>query len=556
MIRLLPLLLLVSTINKLQAQPFDTLLTQFVSIGEIYPLLDSTFILIGENNSEILVERINQKAEVLWSLPVISTKRDYLENFKFTVNDEDSTFQISTADKHCDYSSRELYKSFTISFNGTKLDSQTVSFGENFGYIFLLSGAPDRPRLGYIMNDFAVLVMANGDTLQLHFPPLNGDTSLTFIFGKPKTISICPNGDIIVGTYYGVYIYRLENIRYELIDLNTFGHREILCLEDSLFIAVNKNSLQIWEGNIPSIEFNLEENIYPSPIWRDPLLAVQVSPLYNPDTVFFLDRKLQLKHKVVNDAPLFANVAIQNETTYKAGGGSIYFDPAVLQSENHITHEGPKYYNVELVDFNPGPYTSAQLLFWDLYFYDIPHASVTLTNHSDYTINSVTIAHGTATGFCSDSFWQRELTALDLSPGETGTFDIYDIFIIKAYPDNRYSRVCMYALRPDNHYDDNFDDNEFCKKIDLLPSLNLDMDSPIHHSPTIIKDDIRFVSPEKIEFELTVFDFSGKPVFVGLANTYSGTRIDLGFLPAGIYIFQYYIHAEKKRYAEKILKSG
>jgi len=547
--------LIAGTGNCLFGQSFDTLLTQFNSIGEIYPLQDSTFILIGADK-EILVERINQSAEVIWSLPVVSLERDYLDDFRYDITSEDSVLQIATADKDCDAYGSSFYKSFTVNFSGKLLDSQRVSFGNDQGRIFLLSGLPNRPRLAYIVDKKVILMQANGDTVQLKIPLVESDGTPSYIFGNPKAVSMCPDGGILVGTQdLFVFYYHLVSGKYEVVDRSSFvDFHSLLCLDDHQFIAFSQNYMTLWYDQFPETSFDLENQFITHIIWRDSILVVHSAGVFSPDTIYFLQKNLDLLYKEAIDIPEISTLAIQNEIKYMVGRGNFYDDHGLLLSEHQITHEGPKYYDVEIVDFQPGPYDAAHFLFWHYYLYEIPHAKVTLTNHCNYTINSITIWHGGSTGFCSDTSWERELTDLNLQPGETKSFDIYDIFIMRSYPLSRFSRDCVYALRPDNHFDDQFEDNQLCQKLDLIPSAEANEDFPIHHRPTVIKDDITFLSPEAIEFDLTIYSISGIPVLKSHLNTYSGHPLDLAFLPAGLYLFQYDIPERNSRYVEKILK--
>jgi|GEM_PF-2746846 len=559
MSRLLVLLLLFSgPFNLLKAQPFDTLLTQFTSIHDIFPLLDSTFILVGGNDNGILVERINQKAEVIWSLPVVSTYKDYLRDIRYDINTEDSIIQLSTGDKDCDAYGTSLHKVFNVSFSGIKLDSQTVSFGEEQGYIYLLSGLPDRPRLAYIDDKKVIVMQANGDTLHLHMPLPNGDSSLAYLFGIPLIVTMCPGGDILVGTNVEyVFYYRLENNRYVVYDRTRGGENKILyCLDDQYYISASDHYLTLWENLYPLSSFSLGEGVLFNAIWRSPYLVIQTFGYPDPDSMFFLNSHLELQYKEELPDYRVSTMAIDQETTYRVGSGNTYFDHGLLVSEHQITHDGPEFYEVEIIDFQPGPYDDVHWKYGAgiYYIYDIPHATVTLKNHTDHAIDNVVIHFGRTTGFCSDTAWERELTDMQLGTGETRSFDLYDIFLTQDYPDHSYNDICVYVIRPDKHFDDYFDDNELCKKIDLIPSPVVNQDFPIHHTPSVFTDDIRFVSPVKIDFELMIYSYSGIPVFTGHVDTYSGATLDLSFLPAGLYIFQYYIPDQEKRYVEKIMK--
>src|SRR5689334_100323 len=81
--------------SSLFAQPFDTLLNQFVSIAEVYPLADSTFIIIG-SNTDLIIQRVDKKASVLWSVNLVSTDYDAFYKVNVELEPNDSTIQILT----------------------------------------------------------------------------------------------------------------------------------------------------------------------------------------------------------------------------------------------------------------------------------------------------------------------------------------------------------------------------------------------------------------------------------------------------------------------------
>ncbi|MEP6794657.1 MAG: T9SS type A sorting domain-containing protein, partial [Saprospiraceae bacterium] len=182
------------------------------------------------------------------------------------------------------------------------------------------------------------------------------------------------------------------------------------------------------------------------------------------------------------------------------------------------------------------------------------NASVTIKNKGDFTIQQIQVGHTYSFSYCSDGSWEREIKNMDLSPGETKTYDLHDILIVIEYPFHGWLGACLYAIRPDDHADDHFGDNEVCKKVELLPSSVDLTELPIRHSPSTITDMIRFFAPQEYNFDLTIYNLNGIEVFSSHGNTATGYSIDLNFLPSGIYIFQYYLPVTQKRYVEKILK--
>ncbi len=556
--RLILTFLWVTSALSVSAQPFDTLLSPFNTIREIYPLQDSSFILIGSDQS-IRVERIDYRAGVIWSLPVVSTTRDHLFDFKFDLNSTDSVLQVATADKFCDAYANRFFKAFTLNLSGQLLDSQTVSFGIENENIFLLSGIAGRPRLAFIEGKEIVVMQADGDTLHLHLTWTNGDTTNSKYLGIPLFVTMCPGGDILVETNMAsVFYFRLVNDKYRVVDQSfSGGLGSVLCLEDQKFMQVNSHYLELWGFHTPLTSFDLKDGYIWKTTWRDPFLAVHASFYPHPDSVIFLTANLDLVYQTANDSPPYSTMAIQSGITYKVGSGNNYFDHGLLVSENQTTHEGPKYYDLELVNFEIGPYDDVQFHYGlgGYYLYEIPHAVVTLKNNCAYTLDNTVIHYaGQPLSFCSESSWEKELTQMDLQPNETKTFELNDIFITKSYPEYPSEKSCVYATQPDHHFDDHYEDNELCKKLDLLPSEKVNLDFPIHHTPGIIRDHISFLSPEPIEFDLTIYSYSGIPVFAGHANTYAGQNLNLDFLRAGLYILQYSIPEGDKTYVEKMLK--
>jgi hypothetical protein len=534
----------------LKAQPFDTLLAQFNSIIELYPLADSTYILIGRGD-HYGVGRIDSKAKFLWFVELPQGKKSSVYDYQVNLSPTDTAIQILFGDFECDYYPGRQFESVTISIDGKVRDSQ--SWPGAWGRPYLLSGNMNRPRIGVIGEENCILINANSDTILLMASNFEKDTSLMH-YRRPRTMAICPNGDILIGNdFFTVYFLHKLETRYEIYDVSFHSPgSEIICVEDSSFIEKNEHRLLRWVNGSPEESFRTEAYLSSYNIhWRDPFLQVYIESDYGQDTILLLDKHLAIQSAFpVPELPGFQHHVVTPNEIFTIGGGNIYFDHGSLISENRQTHAGPVFYDVEFLDIEAGPYDSVYLVYGGFYHYSIPHATVTIRNNCTYTINDVAIGYLAPFSICGDTIWQREITSMDLQPGESDEFKIYDIFIRQDFP--YIYDDCFYLLRPDLHLDDYFEDNTFCKKLELLPRVADPF--PIHRKETIIADQLTFLSPEKIDFQLRILSLGGQLIFSAKANTYSNFTVNLEALPPGMFVLQYTIPATGQVYAEKMIK--
>ena len=137
---------------------------------------------------------------------------------------------------------------------------------------------------------------ANGDTTSLELSWGNGDTTNAELLGIPKTLAMCPGGDLIVGTY-GLFAFRFQWIdnHYVVVDLqSTFDYYKLICLDDQHYVSIGQNSLKLWGKHYLETSFQIDEKYFWDVIWRDPMLVVRASNLDNPDTIYFLKSNLDL----------------------------------------------------------------------------------------------------------------------------------------------------------------------------------------------------------------------------------------------------------------------
>ncbi len=563
---LLPLLV---AFSSLRAQSFDTLLVQYQSIGQIYPLDDGSFILIGQGQ-ESIVERIDSTGKSIWSryFGLNFGEDDILDDYAVHLIPGDSTIQISVARKYCDYYDTSDVKVYTITLGGIVLDSLLVRAKDLPRYITLLSGNPQYPRLAYARDDEVVLQYADGDTVQLQITIPGADSTINQYVGRPVCMTLSPKGTLLVGTAgsslmrfkdEGTGYHFFSNKFFTLFNTLSDPISQLLSVDEDFYIAVYIDKIELysisdgWEKSFTS-PYSFYSSVIPSP----PYLYVISENFMGEDSFFMFDLFL---NKIYNGPipeyeQLIGSFSIRNQNLYTVGSGYFYREGGFLGSENLDTHIGPKLYDIELVDFEVGPYDSVhwQYGLGSHYVYTIPNASVTIKNNSDFTVNQIQVLYTYPYTFCSDGSWMKEIKHMELLPGQTKTYDLHDVYIVKDYPFSGWYGACVYAIRPDNHADDHFSDNEVCKKVELLPSSSALFEFPIQHSPSIIGDEIEFFAPQEFNFDLAIYNFSGIEVFNSHAITSTGYSVDLSFLPAGIYIFQYYLPGEQKRYLEKILK--
>ncbi|MGB4847658.1 MAG: hypothetical protein WBP41_07040, partial [Saprospiraceae bacterium] len=555
----LSLFIFFSIVAHIKAQPFDTLLVQYQSIGQIYPLADGSFILIGYGQ-ESIVERIDSTGKSIWSLSfgLNYNEDDILDDFAVHMLPNDSTIQIAVARKYCDTYDTSDVKVYTLTFKGLVLDSLLVRAKNLPQHITLLSGNPLYPRLAYVKDNYVVLQYSDADTVQLQLAIPGADSTVNQFIGPPAYIAMSSKGTLLIATRSGSLMrFRDDGMGYHFLNVKFFSFfpvniGQLLFVDEDFYILVYLDKMKLYSfSNGLEKSFSITHGFLNSVILRPPYLyAISDDSLYMFDTYL---------NKIYNE-PIpeyeqrISGFAIRNRTLFTVGSGFFYREGGFLGSENLDTHIGPKFYDIELVDFEVGPYDSVFFQNGFSYVYSIPNASVTIKNNCDFSINRIQVVYTYSTSYCSVGNWTKEIQNAELLPGETKTYVLQDIFIVKEYPFSLWFGACVYAIRPDDHADDHFSDNEVCKKVELLPSSVDLTELPIRHSPSAIADIIRFFAPQEYNFDLTIYNFTGIEVFNSHANTSSGYSVDLNFLPPGIYIFQYYLPVEQKGYVEKILK--
>ena len=548
----------------LQAQHLDTLLAEFYHIDEVYPLSNGEIIVVGFKD-DIKIERRDKHARIIWSTSLVSTDYDFLYDIKFSIIPEDSTIQVLTNYKSCDAYYYKPNKSFTVGFDGMLKDQQDFSKINPESRVFLLTGQSNRPRIAYTDSTFFVVQFANGDTLHTHLTWAGGDTTNYDLIGQAKQVTICPDGDLFVqSTSLCVFYLQFDVNRYKVVDQSLHNYaNKIYCLGDDTFVEAHEYGFSRWDQHLPTTTFYRAEGEFWYPNYRPPYFITRgMYYSHGPDftvtdSVYLLDESLSVLESVETPAEyLSSNALIDTVNSYYFNGGNIFYDHGFLTRIDRKSLPGPGNYDVELVDFEIGAYDSVYWVYaWGgQYHYQIPELTVTVRNNGEYVIENVIVRYNAPQSICSDTIWEREITQFQLQPGETKSATVHDVFLRKYLTSFNWDRECIYVLRPDRHLDDNFDDNKICKKTGLIPAPGIADPFPIHHYPSIIQDEIRFLSPVNLDFELRILDARGILLYEDQLNTLSGARINASIMTPGIYFLQFTIPSLQKTYVEKILK--
>ena len=543
-----------------RAQPFDTLLLQHNWIAEVYPLADQTFIIVG-GLDDIKVERIDSKANVLWSTSLTSTEEDVFAGFQVNLGDQDSAIQIITSYKYCDAYYRNTANIFTLNFKGEILDAHYVHSNESPQFYKLLSGLPGRPRAAYFDAKHVVLLHASGDTSHLRLNVPGADSSVNAL-NYPEVISICPSGRIQVGSVFILISFDLVGDKYQFADAE-FWHRgkQMMCIHDSSYITVNtdQHNFSLWNNGIREFfkPFPKYASIWPYGIrWLNDLISIHVHGYDEGDSLFLISPD-GLWSGSYGFSEGFDDFTVDTaaHTAYFFSGGYHYLEGGYLGSVHLETGEGPQYHDVEIAAVQPGSYSDV-ILTWTwggIYFYRIPSTTVSITNHGDFKVNELNLVTQGPYSFCQDTHVIRTLSNMQLEPGSTNTYEVNDLFAWRSRQQEK-ANMCVYIMAPDKHRDDDFSNNDFCFSPVLLPIQPLDPVNSIGHLPAIITDEVSFFGPQPMNFILEIIDMKGMIHFKGEMDTYNNNDVHCSGFPPGMYLFRYTLPATNAVFSEKIVK--
>ena len=554
MSRLFALLILFSAcFSNLRAQPFDTIITRFQYLSQIYPLEDSTFILIGQKDG-IVIERMNRRAEAIWTLRLGLQNDDVIKSIVHC-EPRDSSIQVYTARRDCDIYDGKDAIIYTLTFSGELKDSLKVPYEYNPRYISLLSGNDEFPRLAYprqndVKDPEVILMYSNGDTMHIR-PSIPGqDTSLQDLIGYSKVIALSPDSQILVCTSgYFTFSFEKSNGRYSIVNRTlTFGFfaRDIFCLEPDFFIVQHKEYLTLYYDRLPVTNFPLNPGeFFGQVIWQNPYLMVTKNSISGNDSIFVLDRQLNIIDK--RSADFFSyypfSISYRDQTYYWTSQPYHYLEGAAIHSLNIVTMDGPDMYDVSIEDvYVPAydHYTTEYTCISKIAYYHFPYIIVTVVNQSEKPISHIDVIHEYSC-FCPPTWhWIRPIDNMDLQPGETDTFWLKDITIFN-YNGIRYPlKICLDIIHPDFHRDANpYPDNGICKTISLRESYPFTSEEIVRYFPNPAESSLTLYTEDTMAYNLDIFDTSGRPVYETREYPGGYADVDITNLPQGLYYLRF-----------------
>src|SRR5688572_11673600 len=379
--------------GQLPTLPLDTLLHDFTDISDITPLKDGSFIIIGTHRGAVRVSRINSNTNSIWTQTLTDTIFYRIQDFEIHLEENDSTIQVLILKTECDIIPAGVATLFTILFDGNIKDIVAIPFESTYETIFLLSGNDSLPRVASITGDSIILRYATGDLSFLN---------KQFDFFPPRLVDMAPSGKIIVQYNIGfLRIYTPVDGQYTVSSggySNPFaqkiifvGDNHIVLLEENYISAIDSNG---YELNLfkPSPGYLFDIKYKSGFFYTSGFDFVQ-----GADSFYVLNMSLNRVYaESPNYPPYISNIAIDNERIYRTGHDSNYPYPnAYLEIEDLESHEGPKYYDIELVHAQlDSPDSLAYFKkCGQHYMYYFPSITFTLKNNSDFTIDKSTVGY-------------------------------------------------------------------------------------------------------------------------------------------------------------------
>lgn len=533
------------------AQPFDTILTRFQYLSKIYPLEDSTFILIGQKNG-IVIERINSKAETIWTIHLGNPVDDVSQS---VVHCEpgDSSIQVQTERGSCDLYDEMNAIIYTLTFDGQFLDSLNVLNIASTRYISLLSGNPFFPQLAYPrlsapLDPDVVLMYHNGDTIHIR-PTIPGlDSSLQFIIGLSQHIALSPDSMILVQTR-GDYTFFFEKIneKYEIVyrtRTNGYIAQGIYCFEPEYFIVHYMDNITLYHKDDPIKYFPIGEGEFiNSIVWQSPFLIFKKESAFGNDSVLVLDRQLNIVDKrsldIFSHHPL--RIFYRDQTYFWTSQPYHYLEGAAIHSLKLESMDGPGMYDVGILDVNVPAYDGYTTSYScsKIAYYHFPYIILTVVNHSETVISHIDVIQEYSC-ICPAWHWIRPIDNMDLQPGETDTFWLRDVTLANIYGTRYPLKFCLDIIHPDFHRDANpYPDNDICMTITSRESFPFFENEIIRYFPNPVTEKLTLYTEDTISYDLDVFDTNGRNVYE--TQQYKGGygEIDVTNLPQGIYYLRF-----------------
>jgi type IX secretion system substrate protein len=552
MFRCIALLILLSTrAETILAQPFDTIITRFQYLSQIYPLEDSTFILIGQKNG-IVIERMNSKAEAIWTICLGNAKDDVL---KSVVHCEvrDSSIQVYTARRDCDIYDGKDGIIYTLTFNGTLLDSLKVPYEYNPRYISLLSGNPDFPRLAYPRNSDAsdpdvILMFHSGDTMHIR-PNIPGlDTNNQSIIGKSVCVTLSPDSLILINTNgFFTFFFKKINGKFTVVDRSHatgWKSRDLFALEKDHFITVYEDYLILFHKDYEIVRISIPpQNLITSIKWQNPYLVLTQGNIFGKDSLFIYDKNLNVveKRRLDDFRHYPFEVSYRNQTFFWTSQPHHYLEGAAIHSMNIDSMDGPGTYDVGIKDVNVPAYDGYTTAYScsKIAYYHFPYIILTVVNHSETMISHIDVIQEYSC-ICPAWHWIKPIDNMDLQPGETDTFWLRDVTIANVFGTRYPLEFCLDIIHPDFHRDVNpYPDNYVCETITLRESYPFAEEEIIRYFPNPVAENLTLYTEDTISYDLDVFDTNGRYVYETQQFKGGYGEIDVSSLPQGVYYLRF-----------------
>jgi hypothetical protein len=389
-----------------------------------------------------------------------------------------------------------------------------------------------------------------------------GADSIANSLNYPEVISICPGGRIQVGSGFLLISFDLVGNNYQFADAEYWQRgKQMMCINDSSYMIVNtyQNNFTLWNVGFPVFfqSFPKYASIWPYDLrWLNDLISIKVHGYDEGDSLFLLSTDGHWSNRF-GFAEGFDNFTVDTtaHTAYFFSGGNHYLEGGFLGSAHLETGAGPQYHDVEITNVEPGPYSDVvwKLYYGGVYYYRIPSTHVTITNHSQYLLDELTMSTNGPYTICMDTNVLKTISGLQIQSGETKTIEVHDLFAWRDYREEK-SYMCVYAMAPNHHRDDDFSNNRFCFETELFPIQPPDPVMTIEHYPVIIRDDVSFFSPQPMLFNLEIFDMKGMIQFEGELDTYSNNMVNCSGFTPGMYLFRFSLPESNAVFTERILK--
>lgn len=522
--------------NSLFSQPFDTLVLEFSTIQEITPLEDGTFILIGHKKNSIRVARINSKAEILWLQVLTDTIFYELGKNEVHITDIDSSIQLLVYKTQCDIIPPGIASLYTVDFDGKVKDIMLIPFETLNDRIFILSGNDTLPRYAKIIEDSVFVFFHNGDSIGIvsQFPkfPL-------------RLVDLCPSGNLVISRdFWTLLIYSRVGDEYVVTSTSWGlpGSHELICASDNHFITRYYDQISSADTFESYTYYTAgdDEDIVELK-WKNPYLYLNSTYWGDPDTFKVLDVDLNVIYKEgeIYPGPYVYDRSLYNNTIFRVGLDRYYPYPnGFLESEELITHSGPKYYDVTLLDAQLSTLDSLsyQSNCWPPFVENyLSEVRVTILNNSHYPLNEVMVGYEDYGQCCYRLSWERKLTNMNIMPGESKTYLIPDFVIGRDALHGTFTSF-IEIFAPDQHADDRSEDNDFC--FENVPTHIRDTESnPIFHFPDPVHDYLYFNLPE--QNKIIIFDLNGDLIKDFIMHK-ENSHINVSHLQPGVYILIYY----------------